>query len=580
MYLDKEKLNSFLLDLALLPQTDFDFCSEEALEKGVDLSQILIQKGYLDEDELREIQAKVADVSFIDLKNSDIKEDILFSIPEPISRQYNVIAFERDEKYLKVAVLDLAVLDEIDFFKKQVTLKVIPYLSDRESIKNNILKYQEVLKESVGDFIQKEFMSFQIISEEFLKNLKRADFLELARDKRLNKLFETFLEYALSQKANNIHIESQENKTLIRYRIGGDIYSAMFLPKNAALILDLKIRMYLGLDKQENKKDFSLFLNEKEVNFKVNKTKVLWGERIVLSISQPGEAGFSLEALGFYGRNLDILYKALDKKEKDILVVGEKGSGKSTTFYTFLDFLNNQNVVIGSIEESIGFYMNGINQVVVNPEINFGIKEAISKFNKQDLDILAIDAIESARDLEIIFDKAWLERLNITILETAEYSTLEIFYKLQKLGISTTKIVVNLGVIISQKMLKALSQDSKKECYLSVDEIKALGKKVNLEKVMSTLVEEGFLVEKKAWSEVLFYKGEKKSNSADDRVEEEIMVAEVLKISPTLKEMFLKGSTKKEVKEQLNREAFLTMQEDMLIKAVQGFISVEELLKF
>lgn len=572
MFLDKEKLNKFLIELNFISQEDFNNALDEAQEKEVDVSVILIRKGYLDEDELQEIQARVAGVSFVDLKEKEIPEEILFSLPEPIVRKNNIIAFDKDSEVLRVAVLDLGVLDEISFLKKQVALKIIPYLSDRESIKKNILRYQEILKDSYGAFIQKEFLSFQVLGDGFTKEMNREALLELARDKKLTNLFKSFLEHALLQKATNIHIEAQENKTLIKYRIEGDIYPAMFLPKNAVELLALKIKAFTGFGQEEkNDKVFSVFLEDRECSFQVNKIKSIWGERIVLNLLPQGNAGFSLEAVGFHGKSLDILYNALNKKEKDILIVGEKGSGKTTTFYSFLDMLNSHYLSIGTIEESIAFQMSGLNQVVTNEKIDFGVKEAVQRFSKQNLDILGIDGINNYKDISLVLDKGWIDRLNINVLESNENSAFEVIKELLKTEITHYSIVSNLSIIICQSLVPALDMEKREEYFLSVDEIKKIKKEVDLEKVMKALLEEDVTDKNKAWSEMPFYKGE---NS-----KEKVMISEVFKITATIKEIILTKNSKKDLKEQITKEKFLTKKEDLLFRCVQGLVSIDELLK-
>lgn len=572
MFLDKEKLNNFLLELGFVSQNDFEDAQKEASEKNLDLNVVLIRKGYLDEDELREIQSKVADVSFVDLKDKDISDDILFSLPEPIVRKYNIIAFDRDSENLKIATLDLGILDEIDFLKKNVSLKIVPYLSDRESIKKNILKYQEALRDSYGEFIQKEFLSFQVLGENFTEEMSRQALLELARDKKLNNLFESFLEHALLQRATNIHIEPQENKTLIKYRIGGDIYPAMFLPKNASILLDLKVQVFTGLGKEEkSNKIFSVFLDEQECLFQVNKIDSLWGKRIVLNLLQQGNSGFSLEALGFHGQALDILYKGLNKKEKDILIVGEKGSGRTTSFYSFLDVLNSNYLSIGTVEESIAFQMNGLNQAVTNEKIGFGIREAINKFSKQNLDILGIDEITNLKDLELVLNKSWIERLNINVLESNEENAFGVIKELQKTKITNNSIASNIGIIICQSLVAGLDSSTKEEYFLSVEEIRKLKKKIDLDKVMNTLVEEGVVAKNKAWTEMLFYKGKAGKNK--------VMISEVFKITPVIKEMLLHKNPKKDLQEEFLNEGFLTKKEDLLFRCAQGLVSVDEVLK-
>lgn len=589
MFLDKEQVNSLILKLGLVTQEDFSLAKEEANalnllsgEEKININNILVRKGYISEEELREIQGKVAGVGFVDLKNEEIEKDILLSIPEPIARKYNIIAFDRGHDFLKLAVLDLDVLDKINFLKKQVALKIKPYLTNRLSINQNLLKYQGILKDEYGFTIQKEFSAFQTLSEDFLEKLSREKILELARDKRINNIFELFLKNALLQKASNIHIEPHQDKTLIKYRIGGKLYSAMVLPKNASIILNLKIKVLLGIDSNKKLSNFSIGFDGQEIVFQVNKIKTLWGERIVLKVLFQGESGFSFESLGFHGRALDILYSEIDKKEKTILITGEENSGKTTTFYTFLDSVNDFNLAIGTIENSIGFQMSGVTQTVTNPEIGFGISQGIDKLEKQNLDVLGIDKIEDSKDFKYIFKPLWEDRFNFAVLETQESLGSEIIFKLKELEINPAVIVASLSTIISQKLVQELDSENRIEYFLSVEEIKRISKRkdVDMEKIMTALVEEGILDERKSWSEVVFFKYKKNKTLINQEQEnrKKTLISQVFKISPVMKEMILNNSTKKELEEQASKEGMTTIAEETIFKAVQGIISVDEIL--
>ncbi|MFH1402547.1 MAG: ATPase, T2SS/T4P/T4SS family [Patescibacteria group bacterium] len=583
MFIDKNKMVDLVLELGLVNRADFDLAYQEAREKNMEICDVLVRKGKLSAEELQDLQAKVLGVSFVDLQNKQIEEKILFSIPEPISRQYNIIAFDRDTKNLKVAVLSLDILDKIDFLKKQVALRIVPFLTDKISINNGLLRYQELLKKEYGDRLQKEFLSFQTISENSIKNLSREALLELARNKKINFVFELFLKYALSQNASNIHIEPQQDNVLIKYRIGGILYPAMVLSKNALVILALKIKAMAGMDMfnvsvDDNKRNsFQMGFDGREIDFQVHIIQSLWGERIVLNVLRGGDSGFSLDAVGFHGRALDVLYTELDKKKKMILIAGAEKSGKTTSFYTFLDLLKYSNASIATIENSIGFQMAGISQVVTNPDISFGIASGVKKLEKQNVDIIGVDELEDFKTVKSLFGNLDEDRFVFAVLETKEISSVNIVSKLMSMELSPASIAANLGVVILQKLVPKLSEIcriSAQEYYLSVTEIKRLSKvkKINLEKVMTALVEENILEKKMSWSQVKFYKSTAKNKSG-----EKIMVSEVLKISPIIKELILNNSAVENLETQASEEGMLSLEEDMLFRAVQGFISIDEI---
>ena len=604
MFIDKNKVADLILETGLINREDFDLARAEADNKGVSVCDILVRQGKMSEDERRDVQMKVYGASFVNLRKRKIAKDILFIIPEPLARRYGVIAFERDEKNLKVAILNLDNLEKIDFLRKKAGLRIIPRLTDRASFSGALLRYQELLRDEYGAAIQKEFLSFQTISGESLAELPREKLLELARDKRINFVFELLLRHALTQGASNIHIEPRRDDTLIRYRIGGVLYPAMALPKNAAVILALKIKALSGLgrgavlskrkieeDPLEIRPDgrFQLGFDGKGANFQARSVPSFWGERIVLNILREGDSGFSLENLGFHGRGLDVPRALMDKKEKLVLIAGKKQSGRTTTFYTFLDLLKSPGLSIATLEDSIGFQMLGISQTATNPEIGFNISNGVRRLAKQDIDVLAVDEIDNLNALSCSIDIANEDKFVFSVLETEENSTAKIIAKLGSAQLSSPSIAFGLGAVILQKLLPKLSARNRREHYLSVSEIKRLSKQADLEKVMDALVEERVLAEKTPWSKMLFYKSviekdnppqadaSSSAKATEDR-QGKIMVSEVLKISPMIKELILKNETAEKIERQARQEGMLTLTEDMVFKAVQGLVSLDEIL--
>jgi len=350
MYIDKNKVENLIVELGLVSQDDFDLAVEEAEEKKIRSYDVLMRKGVLNEQDLQSLQSKVSGVSFVDLSKQKIDWEIISIIPEPITRKYNIVAFDRDERFLKVAVLDLDSLEKVDFLKKRVGLKIIPYLTDKASLNKVILQYQEMLKSEYGAMIQKGSLSFQTIPNDTLRKLPRESILELARSKQVNSVFELLLKHALVQNTSSIHIEPQEDNVLIRYRINGNLYSAMVLPKRSATFLALKIKTLasLRLDTDELCQDgrFRVGFDGREIDLKIHVIPSLWGERAVLNILKKGDSGFSLESAGFHGEGLDLLYKVFSRKKGIILIAGGEQSGKTTTFYTILDILKDPSLSI------------------------------------------------------------------------------------------------------------------------------------------------------------------------------------------------------------------------------------------
>ena len=182
MFIEDTQLYKFILDSGLVSKGDLEIASKDAEKGNKRLGDILVTGGKITADNLRRMQAYVLGIPFVDLKNKKISSDILSMIPEPIARGHNIIAFKKNDVSLEVAMLDVNDLPAIDFIKKKVHLKILPRLTDADSIKEALVQYQKSLKAEFGDIIQKETETLRMISDEKGEALSTEDLKKIADD--------------------------------------------------------------------------------------------------------------------------------------------------------------------------------------------------------------------------------------------------------------------------------------------------------------------------------------------------------------------------------------------------------------
>ncbi|MEK7147812.1 MAG: hypothetical protein AAB758_00785, partial [Patescibacteria group bacterium] len=165
MHIDESQLENFITDSGLISKKDLEEAKAVAEEKNLSIGKVLVTRGILSDDDLRRAQAYVIGIPFVDLKNQKIDFEVLSLIPEPIARNHNIVAFKKNPDSLEVAMLDTDDLTAIDFIKKKVELRILPRLTDDESMKWALLSYQKTLKAEFGDIIQKEAGSLEQVKE-------------------------------------------------------------------------------------------------------------------------------------------------------------------------------------------------------------------------------------------------------------------------------------------------------------------------------------------------------------------------------------------------------------------------------
>ncbi|MEI6345686.1 MAG: ATPase, T2SS/T4P/T4SS family [bacterium] len=580
MFIEPKQLKELILDSGLVSKKDFEVAETEGAEKGVGVGQLLVTAGKLSEDDLRRMQAYVLGIPFVDLKGQKIDFDVLSMIPEPIARNHNVIAFNKSEESLEVAMTDIDDLAAIDFIKKKTKLKILARLTDADSIKSGVLQYQKSLKAEFGDIIQKDTASLKTLADQVGGDAaSEGDLKKMAEELPVIRIVETLLKHAILQNASDIHIEPMEEQMLVRYRIDGMLHDAMVLPKNAisSVTARLKVLANLKLDEKRLPQDgrFKVDVNNERVSFRVSMLPTYYGEKTVMRLLRESVSGFTLEGMGFHGRGLEFVHQALKQTTGMILTSGPTGSGKTTTLYTMLDIVNTADVNISTIEDPIEYQMKRINQTQVRPEIGFTFSSGLRTLVRQDPDIIMVGEIRDNETASLAINASLTGHLVLSTLHTN--SAAGAIPRLLDMKVEPFLVVSTVNVIIGQRLIRKLTE-SKEKYLLTKAQLESLGKKVDLDHVLALLKEEKIIDQAATWEKIPFYKP-KASKDSEDGFHGRLGIHEVLKVTNTIRELVMQEKSASEIEAQARKEGMMTMLEDGIFKAVEGRTTIEEVLR-
>ncbi len=579
MFVEDAQLYKFILDSGLVSKEDLEGAKIESEKSNKRLGDVLVTTGKTTSDNLRRMQAYVIGIPFVDLKGKKVPFETLSLIPEPIARGHNIVAFKKTDTTLEVAMLDVNDLSAIDFIKKKVNLKIMPRLTDADSVKNVLVQYQKSLKAEFGDIIQKETETMKMISEENGGGpSSEADLKKIAEDLPVVRIVDTLIKHAVLQNASDIHIEPMEEQVLVRYRIDGLLHDAMVLPKQAGPSVSARIKVLsnLKLDEKRLPQDgrFKIDLNNEKVSFRVSILPTYYGEKIVMRLLREDVSGFTLEYLTFHGASLERIHKALKQSTGMILTTGPTGSGKTTTLYTMLDLLNKPDVNISTIEDPIEYQMARINQTQVRPEIGFTFAQGIRTLVRQDPDIIMVGEIRDGETAALAVNASLTGHLVLSTLHTN--SAAGAIPRLLDMKVEAFLLVSTLDIVIGQRLVRRLTDD-KEQYKLSRAEFSQLEKIVDLKRVLEALKEEKLVKPGDDWSAVSFWKPH--ATTENDGFKGRVGLHEVLVMSQTIKDLIMKNATSGELEVQAKKEGMLTMLEDGIFKCVQGLTTVEEVLR-
>lgn len=586
MHINDQQLKEYFLQASLFTKDDLAAVEQRALETEKTFQDALISEGKITLDELNKIKAKILGIPFVTFGEEPIDFAVLSLIPEPIARHHNIVSYsKKSADELEVAMLDVEDLGAIEFVKKKVGLKILPRLTTEASIKKALVQYQKTLKAEFNDIIQKEAGSVQLVKEEKTGGLfgfgkgEEQDDSKLAEDLPIIKIVDTLLSHSVLDGASDIHIEPEETQVLVRYRIDGILRDVMNLPKETApgIIARIKVLSNLKLDEKRVPQDgrFKIMNDQEGVSFRVSTLPTYYGEKIVMRLLRESVKGFSLEKLGFYGEGLERIHRATRQKTGMILATGPTGSGKSTTLYTILDIVNTPEVNISTVEDPIEYQMKRINQTQVRPDIGFTFATGLRALLRQDPDIVMVGEIRDTETAALAINAALTGHLVLSTIHTN--SAAGAIPRFLDMGAEPFLLVSTLNTVIGQRLIRKIGAN-KEEYILSAAELKSLAEIMDTNRVLEILKREKIVHDTDTWKTIQFVRP-KEGVHGTEAYQGRVGIHEVLLVTPTIKEMIIKGATSAQIEDQAKKEGMITMLEDGIVQAAKGLTTIEEVLR-
>jgi type IV pilus assembly protein PilB len=258
-----------------------------------------------------------------------------------------------------------------------------------------------------------------------------------------------------------------------------------------------------------------------------------------------------------------------------ILATGPTGSGKTTTLYTMLDIVNTPSVNISTIEDPVEYQMARINQTQVRSEIGLTFANGLRTLVRQDPDIIMVGEIRDNETAALAINASLTGHLVFSTLHTN--SAAGAIPRLLDMKVEPFLMISTLDIVIAQRLVRKLSE-SKTKYFLNKEELTSLGNVVSLDRVLALLKEEKVISKKDSFDKIPFWKATPGEDS-EDGYSSRIGIHEVLKVTPTIKNLIMKSATSGEIEEQAKSDGMMTMIEDGVFKAAQGITTIEEVLR-
>lgn len=551
---NKLKLGELLLYANKINKEQLTIGLKKQKESGERLGDILVNKGFVSENDIIEVLEFQLGIPHVDLSKYEINQSTATMIPENIARRYELIAIDRKDDILVVAMVDPLNIFALDDVKFYVKMEVQPVISTKEKVTSAIDKYysgestKKVLEEFVGTFNPID-----------TSDIEDSEELEIATAP-IVKLLNSIIEQAVRERASDIHIEPYQSDIRVRFRIDGDLKEIMALSRNSlsGIITRIKIIGKMNIAEKRVPQDgrVETNINGRDIDMRISTLPTVYGEKTVIRLLDRTSFNFKKESLGFSHKDLSTFDKILSQPYGMILVTGPTGSGKTTTLYTVLQELNKIEKNIITIEDPVEYKLKGINQVQTNTKAGLTFASGLRSVLRQDPDIVMVGEIRDGETAEIAIRAAITGHLVLSTLHTNDSpSTIA---RLIDMGIEGYLVSSAVIGIVSQRLVKLLCPKCKEEYVADLLEKRVLG--VKEEEELSLYRPVG-------------------CSSCNKGYRGRGAVHEIMPINGKIRQLIDRGENTDKIRQQALKDGMTTLLESAGKLAIKGETSYEEVLR-
>ncbi|MBN2197888.1 type II/IV secretion system protein [Candidatus Wolfebacteria bacterium] len=548
---------------------------QEASTIGKSVEEIIYDKRLVDEQSLAKVKSKILNVPYKKIKIEEITNDLFKVIPEETVRNYKVIPINKTDDLLVVGMLnpdDSKAQEAIKFIAKQKRLNLGVYLitkSDWESVLKKYSPYENEVDEAI--------QSLNLQPGKGLASYQKVTHLEegtmVSEEAPIIKIIASTLKEAVWQKASDIHIEPQKNKVRIRFRLDGALKEISSLPieLHQPLISRVKVLSNLKIDETRTPQDgrFRTVIFGRDIDYRVATFPTPMGEKIAIRVLDPTVGLKGLEQLGLTGRNYDMVKEAINEPYGMILITGPTGSGKTTTLYALMQLLNKEETNVVSLEDPVEYFIEGMNQSQVRPEIGYDFASGLRQILRQDPDVIMVGEIRDNETAGLAIHAALTGHIVLSTLHTN--NSLGVVPRLINMGVDAFLLPASLNLMLAQRLVPRLCQKCKKA-------EKATGKMNEIIKKELENIPEEFKKDLPVGDYQIYHSsGCPACNNKG--VSGRIALFEVLKKTPELENIINTNPTEHRIFEEAKKQGMITLRQDGILKALKGLISMETVLR-
>jgi type IV pilus assembly protein PilB len=550
----RKLLGERLVEQGLISKDQLELALREQKRTGERIGEILISLGFVTQELISSALASEAGVGFVQLDNHLVEPKAIQRVPEAMARRYRIIPIAVDPPRITVAmanVFDVIAIDEV----QRATGLVVDVVSATEgSVLAAIERYYAGGARTLEETIQKSMRQVEA---------GRVSEADLAAGAPIVRLVDQLVLTAVQELATDIHFEPEERVFRVRFRVDGILRPGPSLPKELQPAVTARLKILSGLDIAETRLPqdgkINFFVGKRKIDLRVSTLTTVHGENIVLRVLDKSRIVIGLEQIGFSEENFARFMRAIESRHGIVLVCGPTGSGKTTTLYSALSYINSLDQSIVTLEDPVEYELPVIRQCQINLKAGLTFASGLRSILRHDPDVILVGEMRDAETAELAIRAALTGHLVFSTLHTNDAAGA--IPRLVNMGQEPFLVSSSLRAVAGQTLMRTNCAACRKP-YLPPDE---------------ALERAGLSAESVA--SATFQKGEGCDQCGRTGLRGRTGVHEILEITPEITRLAMKRGNSAEIQAAAVQEGMITMRQDAVRKALRGITPLEEALR-
>jgi type IV pilus assembly protein PilB len=559
----RKQLGQILIEEGLVTEKELEEGLAHQAQHGGAIGRVLIDLGVVTDNDILLAIAKQAGMDIIDLEHLEIPKEVVDMVSPSVAQVYRIVPVSFEDGVLTVAMADPLNVNAIDDLRFMLNCEVSGAVSNEGAVNEAIEKYYGAETESIADLVKDidDDDMVEIRDGDDIPDISRLE--EMASSAPVVKLVNLVLFTAIRDQASDIHFEPFEDEFRIRYRIDGSLLEMQPPPRQLALAIISRIKVMSNLDIAERRVPqdgrIPLSISGNTVELRVSTLPTMFGESVVMRVLDRSVVSLDLDRLGLREEESQAIKDLVDKPNGIILVTGPTGSGKTTTLYSALNYINEVGLKIITTEDPVEYDLDGIIQVPIKEEIGVTYAACLRSILRQDPDKILVGEIRDLETAQIAIEASLTGHLVLSTLHTNDAPGT--VTRLIEIGVEAFLLAATVEAVVAQRLVRVICTKCKEEYKPSEDSLMELG------------------LTSDAVAGKTFYYGKGCENCNKTGYRGRTAIYEIMDINSKLRASIIERKSTDVLRNEAQASGMRTLRDSGLLKIFDGLTTIEEVVK-